>query len=125
MVTSSQLNIQKKAWEQGLIWIQRLSYIISPMGVFIDQISTRIGLAHPLIYEANNNVRILLDKGLWLYVDLTILLIMILVCRLIVDNWSFKNRHVVFLGPLTYGTLKTITGLRNLYLYLSLLDFAF
>lgn len=78
-----------------------------------------------MIYEANQNVKILLEKGLWFYVDITIIFVMILVCRLIVDNWSFKNRRVVFLGPLTYGVLKTITGIRNLILYLSLMGYMF
>ena len=63
--------MQNNAWENGLNWIQKLSYILSPMGVLIDQISTRIGLAHPMIYEANQNVKIILDKGLWFYVDIT------------------------------------------------------
>ena len=125
MAHDSQVNMQNNAWENGLNWIQKLSYILSPLGVFIDQISTRIGLAHPMIYEANLNVKILLDKGLWFYVDITIIFVMILVCRLIVDNWSFKNRRVIFLGPLTYGVLKTITGIRNLSLYLSLMGYIF
>jgi hypothetical protein len=125
MAHNSQWNIRYNTWEDGLNWIQKLSYILSPLGVFIDQISTRIGLTHPMIYEANQNVKILLDKGLWLYVDITIIFVMILICRLIVDNWNFKNRRVVFLGPLTFGILKTITGIRNLSLYLSLMGYIF
>jgi hypothetical protein len=125
MEQNPQVNIHNNAWENGLNWIQKLSYILSSTGVFMDQISTRIGLTHPMIYEANQNVKILLDKGLWFYVDITIIFMMILVCKLIVDNWSFKNRRVVFLGPLTYGVLKTITGIRNLSLYLSLMGYIF
>jgi len=108
-------------WENGLDWIQKLAYILSPLGVILDQLSTRIGLTHPMIYEANHHVKILLDYGLWFYVDITIIIIMILVCNLVVDNWNFKNRRVVFFGPLTYGVLKTITGIRNLSLYIYLI----
>ncbi len=81
MAHNSQWKIRYNAWEDGLNWIQKLSYIFSPLGVFIDQISTRISLTHPMIYEANQNVKILLDKGLWFYVDITIMFVMILVCR--------------------------------------------
>lgn len=75
MEYNSQVNMYNNAWENGLNWIQKLSYILSSMGVFIDQISTRIGLTHPMIYEANQNVKILLARALYKnFIDFSVIM---------------------------------------------------
>jgi len=103
-----------------LIVIQKLSYIFSLLGIFTDQLSTRLGLLHPLIFEGNPNVAWMLDLGIWLPIDLTILAVMILSCKLVVDNWGFVNRRIVYFCPLTYGVLRLMTGVSNFLLLASL-----
>ena len=44
-----------------LIVVQKLSYLLSILGIFTDQVSTRLGLLHPMIYEGNPNVAWMLD----------------------------------------------------------------
>ena len=100
--------------------IQNLSYIFSLLGIFMDQVSTRLGLLNPLIFEGNPNVAWMLELGIWLHIDLTILVVMILSCELIVDHWNFVNRRVVYFCPLTYGVLRLITGISNFLLLVSL-----
>jgi len=100
--------------------IQNLSYIFSLLGIFMDQVSTRLGLLNPLIFEGNPNVAWMLELGIWLPIDLTILAVMILSCKLIVDQWNFVNRRVVYFCPLTYGVLRLITGISNFLLLVSL-----
>lgn len=103
-----------------LIVIQKLSYILSLLGTFTDQVSTRLGLLHPMIYEGNPNVAWMLDLGIWLPVDISILAVMIISCKIVVDHWDFVNRRVVYFCPLTYGVLRLITGLSNFLLLASL-----
>jgi len=103
-----------------LIVIQKLSYLLSILGITTDQVSTRLGLLHPMIYEGNPNVAWMLDLGIWLPIDMSILAVMIISCKLVVDHWGFVNRRVVYFCPLTYGVLRLITGLSNFLLLASL-----
>ena len=103
-----------------LIVVQKLSYLLSILGIFTDQVSTRLGLLHPMVYEGNPNVAWMLDLGIWLPIDISILAVMILSCKLVVDHWGFVNRRVVYFCPLTYGVLRLITGLSNFLLLASL-----
>jgi hypothetical protein len=117
------VNMIQRYWDTGLKWIKKLSYIFSVLGVSFDQYSTRLGLQHPLIYESNPVVRSLIEAGVWLYADILILGAILMICKLLVDRWSFPYRGVVFLGPLTYGLLRFFTGYSNMMLLISVMNY--
>jgi len=99
----------------------KLAYIVSLIGFSIDQISTRIGLTFPNVFERNQATVQLLNSGTWLYVDFFLALFTILVSHMVISRWGFKHRKFVALFPLTFGALKLLTGLLNLNLIFSLM----
>jgi hypothetical protein len=99
----------------------KLAYIVSLIGFSIDQISTRIGLTFPNVFERNQATVRLLNSGTWLYVDFLLALFTILVSHMVISNWGFKHRKFIALFPLTFGALKLLTGLLNLNLIVSLI----
>lgn len=116
-------NIKPASWIQRYVDGDRLvviTYILSVSGVFADQVSTRIGLTHPNIVELNHITASFLNIGVWLYIDITAVIITILVSHLVIRYWSFKFRRLITLLPLTFGALKLVTGISNLHLYYSL-----
>jgi hypothetical protein len=99
----------------------KLAYIVSLIGFSIDQISTRIGLTFPNVFERNQATVRLLNSGTWLYVDFFLALFTILVSHMVISNWGFKHRKFIALFPLTFGALKLLTGFLNLNLIVSLI----
>lgn len=58
-----------------------------------------------------------------MYADILILGAMLLICKLLVNRWSFPYRGVVFLGLLTYGLLRFFTGYSNMMLLISVMNY--
>jgi hypothetical protein len=111
-------------WRRRIFDVDRLvilSYIISVLGFAVDQASTRIGLTISNVVETNQVALHLMNAGLWLYTDLAAVLLTIFIAKLVIERWSFKYRHTVALFPLTFGTLKLVTGMSNFFLYLTLM----
>lgn len=98
-----------------------LSYAVSVLGFAVDQASTRIGLTISNVVETNQVALQLMNNGLWLYVDLAVVLLTILITRLVIERWSFRYRYAVALFPLTFGALKLVTGMLNFFLCLTLM----
>lgn len=119
----------KKLLPIGQEWIKKIKiacnlfakiiYLISILGCAIDQLSTRIGLNDLNLYELNPRTAYFMAVGIWLYVDIAAVLITILVSYLIIKHWSFKYKRLILLFPLTYGLLKFLTGINNIYLYIT------
>jgi hypothetical protein len=99
----------------------KFAYLVSLLGFSMDQISTRIGLTFPHIFERNPATLRLLNAGTWLYVDFFIALFTILVSHMVILKGGFKHRKFVALFPLTFGALKLLTGLLNINLIVSLM----
>jgi len=92
------------------------SYLLSFIGVLLDQFSTRFGLKNPNIIEMNTYTVIMMDYGIWLIIDLLAVFITILLTHFIIKFWNFKYRQLIALFPYTFGVLKLLTGLSNISL---------
>lgn len=97
----------------------KCSYLLSFIGVLLDQFSTRFGLINPNIIEMNNYAVIMMDYGIWIIVDLLAVFITILLTHFIIKFWNFKYRQLIALFPYTFGVLKLLTGLSNISLIIS------
>ena len=91
------------------------TYVVSIIGVAVDQLSTRIGLSNPKIFEMNPIAAQMIDKGIWLYVDITAALFTILSSQIVMKFWSFKYKQLISFFPLTFGILKLFTGIANIF----------
>jgi len=97
----------------------KYSYLLSFIGVLIDQFSTRFGLKNPNIIEMNTHTVIMMDYGIWIIIDLLAVFITILLTHFIIKFWNFKYRQIIALFPYTFGVLKLLTGLSNISLIIS------
>jgi len=96
--------------------LKKLAYLVSLIGFGADQLSTRLGLTSPLIFEKNHMTGRLMEMGMWLPVDLLAFLVTVSISQIIIRRWDFKYRWAIILLPFTYGILKLITGISNFYL---------
>ena len=94
----------------------KCSYLLSFIGVLLDQFSTRFGLKNPNIIEMNTYAIIMMDYGIWIIIDLLVVIITILLTHSIIKFWNFKYRQIIALFPFTFGVLKLLTGLSNISL---------
>lgn len=106
---------------KGGYLLDKLTYLISLIGFCTDQLSTRLGLTNPLIFETNHVTGRLMDMGIWLPIDIFAVLITVSIAHIMIRYWDYKYKRVVILLPFTYGILKLITGISNFYLYSMLL----
>jgi len=97
----------------------KYSYLLSFIGVLIDQFSTRFGLKNPNIIEMNTHTVIMMDYGIWIIIDLLAVFITILLTHFIIKFWNFKYRQIIALFPFTFGVLKFVTGFSNISLIIS------
>ncbi len=98
--------------------LEKGAYITVVIGTFLDQLSTRLALTSPWIYEANSYSRYLMDLDLWLPFDIFVVWTMITGCILILRKWKFVNKRYILFTPYLYGSLRTLAGIWNFYLYL-------
>ncbi len=95
------------------------SYLLSFLGVLLDQISTRFGLRNLNLIEMNPYTIIMMDYGIWIIIDLIAVLVTILFTHYIIKFWNFKFRQLLALLPFSFGVLKLVTGLSNIILIIS------
>jgi hypothetical protein len=99
-------------------WVLKIPYLVSLFGCFLDQLTTRIGLTNPSLYEMNPIASAMMEQGIWLYVDVSIVIVSIVVTYFILKKWTFEFKRVILLYPFSLGLLKTLAGIHNLALYL-------
>jgi len=97
---------------------EKLAYELVLIGVLCDQLITRYCLRHPLMYEANPYTLWNMEHGLWIPIDVAIIAAMIVIPFILIRRWGFKGRHVLLLGPMTYGSLRLMTAVLNINNYL-------
>jgi hypothetical protein len=95
------------------------SYLLSFLGVLLDQISTRFGLGNLNLIEMNPYVVIMMEYGIWIIIDLIAVLVTILFTHYVIKFWNFKFRQLLALFPFSFGVLKLVTGLSNIILIIS------
>jgi len=99
--------------------LAKIIYLMPVLGCAIDQMSTRIGLTNHNLFEKNLLTSYLLVERIWLYVDIIVVIIVVLVSYFLIKHWGFKHKQVIFFFPFTYGLLKLVTGFLNIYLYIT------
>ncbi len=95
------------------------SYLLSFLGVLLDQTSTRFGLRNLNLIEMNPYTVIMMDYGIWIIIDLIAVLVTILFTHYVIKFWNFKFRQLLALFPFSFGVLKLVTGLSNIILIIS------
>jgi len=100
--------------------LESVSYATMIFGTAADQISTRIGISHPEIYESNSLPRYLMTIGLWLPFDVIFISSMIAVIFIILRKWKFRDRWTILAYPYTYGVIRFLAGIWNTFLYCSI-----
>lgn len=95
---------------------ENVAYIVLIIGSTLDQISTRIGLTYPYIYEVNPFTQWLQAKGLWLVFDTFILILLISPLSIILKENKAKELQVLLFIPMIIGFVRLIIGVSNLLL---------
>lgn len=88
------------------------AYLILVSGVMLDQLTTRYGLK--IGYAEGNPVASwLIGAGLWLIVDLMLLVSVIGLTAYISEKVG-KTGRVLLLYPIVFGLIRLYAGIRNL-----------
>ena len=94
-------------------------YITAILGIVGDQMSTRLGLMFPNVFESNPFVAVLLSRGLWLPFDLLMLSVSIVLPLFLMRVTSFKGRSVILAFPLILGVIRILATVSNFLLFFS------
>ncbi len=97
---------------------EKATYITVATGIMGDQLSTRLALSNPRFYETNPFALTLMKGGLWLPLDILLLVLSIGVPVLLMRRWRFEGRWAVLAFPLILGTIRLAATVWNLFLYL-------
>lgn len=95
--------------------IEKVSYLVLILGTMLDQISTRYALWFPHIYETNPTTVWLMTKNLWLFFDLIIVFVSILISHFLLVKFG-KIAKAGLSYSLVLGALRLAVGLYNLSL---------
>ena len=103
--------------------LETRGYAVMVFGAIADQVSTRIGLTHPDIYETNPVSRYLMGIGMWLPFDIIVISLMIGVLFVILRKWNWKYTHkcAILAYPYTYGIVRLMAGIWNISLFCSMI----
>jgi len=99
---------------------ERFAYCMAVVGILGDQLSTRLCLTHPLMYETNPFTVWNMEQGRWLPIDIFLLTAMITICALLIRRWGLEYRWTVLLCPFIFGSLRLLAAVHNLLLYILL-----
>ena len=86
--------------------IEIFAYVLSVIGTLGDHISTMIGLTKDGIYESNPFVRQLISNGLWLPVDLAVVILGIVIPFLLIRSFRHPSLRGLIAYPLVFGLIR-------------------
>lgn len=96
-------------------WISEFeAYALAVIGVIADQLTTRLAISNPYIFERNPNVIWLMEKGLWAHFDAALLIVSIGISAVIMRKWKFYNRWVILLFFVVGFVLRFGAAMNNL-----------
>jgi hypothetical protein len=98
--------------------VEIITYYLLIGGLILDHITTIIGLEYYNLYETNLIVRILIEKGLWSFVDVFICASLIILLRLSLKR--SKKYNSIILLPLFSGIVRILVGISNLFIIYSI-----
>jgi len=93
------------------------SYLVLVLGLSLDHMTTNLGINNHNLYEANYFARILMEIGVWGYVD--ILLCILFICTTYQSYRIFleKKHKFMFFFPFISGSFRILIGVWNLSLF--------
>lgn len=89
-------------------------------GFLIDQVTTRIGLTFENVYEKNTTTVALLNNNIWLPVDLSLTLLLMIIPVKINEIYQEKTVNLFYVFPLICGLIRLYTCTQNILILLNL-----
>ena len=96
-------------------WVELLSYCILTLGTLGDYISTHIGLTYPNLREANPITIQHIANGMWLPVNLVIVMLSIAVPFLII-RFTKEDYRLILSFPIVHGIVRLSACIWNISL---------
>lgn len=97
-----------------------IAYVTAVMGMLGDQVSTRLSLTRPLVYESNSHAALLMSLNLWLPLDLVALVFSVGLPALFIRRCRVGGRWAVLAFPLIVGVVRLLSAVWNFRLFFSL-----
>ncbi len=97
-------------------WVEQFSYSILTLGTLGDYISTHIGLTFENLRETNPTTSQLMANGMWLPVNLVIIMLGIAVPFLIFRFSKEDGYRFMLSFPITYGIVRLSACIWNISL---------
>jgi len=100
--------------------VAKVVLIIFVFGCTLDQVSTRIVLTRKNVYESNPYTKALMDGGLWLIVDVALVVslsALALKASTILKRWDVAYEYIPYVTPLLVGLIRMLAGIHNILLY--------
>jgi len=96
-------------------WVESLSYCILILGTLGDYISTHIGLTYPNLRETNPITAQHIANGMWLPVNLVIVMLSIAVPFLII-RFTKEDYRLILSFPIVHGIVRLSACIWNISL---------
>jgi uncharacterized membrane protein len=100
---------------------ERISYLILILGVFADQVSTRIGIQSLNLIESNPITSFLIQNGVWLFFDIVLIILILYISTYLIHSNEKKYFSFVYLYSLISGLIRIYASICNVNLILSLI----
>ena len=91
-----------------------VSYLFAIIGVFGDQMTTRLSIMRYNIIEFNPLTRMLIEQNIWLVSDMLILVLLIGITHILVRKENIKSSSIMLTYPLILGVFRLVATIWNL-----------
>lgn len=89
------------------------SYVIMIFGVFLDHVTTLLGLNRGLL-ESNVFTRYCLDVGVWGFLDVALVVGVAVTSRMVARASNRRTAGLVLVFPIILGAVRLVAGIFNL-----------
>ena len=96
--------------------VEYSSYFIYLLGIFLDHVTTKIGVSNPHLMEANAVTNFLMQRGLWLTTNLLIFLVTMLLISYVLKKGDIGHSYLVLASPTICGLVRIFIGIHNFIL---------
>ena len=95
------------------------SYFIYLLGIFLDYVTTKIGVSNFHLVEANAVTSFLMQRGLWLTTNLLMFLVIMLLSSHVLKKGDIRHSYLVLASPTMCGLVRIFIGIHNFILIVS------